>query len=46
MLKRTLKDSIDLLQRPDAQAYLTETTKFLLGSMGAIISGNKKDKAV
>ena len=37
MLKRTIKNSLDLLQRPDIDLYLNESAKTVLGSMGAFI---------
>lgn len=37
MLKRTLNDSIELLQRPDVLLYLNEDAKIILHNMGAIL---------
>lgn len=43
MLKRTLKDSIDFIQRPDVNALLNSNAKTILESMGAIIAGSTED---
>lgn len=37
MLKRILKDSLDLIQRPDVQLLLNNDAKIILESMGAIL---------
>lgn len=37
MLKRTLRDSIELLQRPDVFPYLNKDARFILDNMGAIL---------
>lgn len=37
MLKRALKDSIDLIHRKEAQIQLTENAKYILETMGALL---------
>lgn len=37
MLKRTLKDAVDLIQRKEAQVQLTENAKYILQTMGALL---------
>lgn len=41
MLKRALKDSIDLIHRKEAQVQLTENAKYILETMGALLIENK-----
>jgi len=41
MLKRTLKDSIDLIHRKEAQLLLTDNSKYILQTMGALLVENK-----
>lgn len=41
MLKRTLKDSIDLIHREEAQKLLSDNTKYILQTMGALLIENK-----
>lgn len=43
MLKRTLKNCLDLLQRPDINLYLNQSAKTVLGSMGAFIQTIKSN---
>lgn len=41
MLKRALKDSIDLIQRPDVEQLLNNDAKIVLKTMGAFLEGNQ-----
>jgi hypothetical protein len=43
MLKRTLKDSFDLIQREDVHALLNNDAKIILNNMGALL-GAKEQK--
>ncbi|OKL35517.1 hypothetical protein [Domibacillus mangrovi] len=42
MLRRTLKDAIDLIQREDVQALLNNDAKIVLDTMGALLGGVKQ----
>ncbi|MBQ0138362.1 MAG: hypothetical protein KBT36_03625 [Kurthia sp.] len=42
MLKRTIKNCLHLLQRPDIDIYLNESAKTILASMGAFIQRETK----
>lgn len=42
MLKRTIKNCLSLLQRPDIDIYLNESAKTVLASMGAFIRRESK----
>ena len=46
MLKRALKDSMDLIQRPDVQKMLHENSKFILETMGALLINAKVKEEV
>lgn len=39
LLKHTIKTSASLIQRPDAQKLLSDNAKYLLKTMGVILSG-------
>lgn len=45
MLKRTIKNCLILLQRPDINLYLNESAKTILASMGAFIQRAQNTEA-